>query len=365
MTLSALSARRPDNSNAMRQTVIRTGLEALYFTGAYRALRNRFGGVGAILTLHHVRPGRDNAFQPNRLLEVAPVFLAAVIDALKRADVEFVSLDDMHHRLIARDFARRFVCLTFDDGYRDNKVWAYPILKRRGVPFAIYVPTSFPDGQGELWWLVLEKVIAANTSVALAMDGAERRFDCKTPAAKAEAFATIYWWLRARESEAELRAAVNALALRYGIDAAALCNELCMSWDEISALAADPLVTIGAHTVNHVMLRKTAETAVRDEMEASAATIAHKLGSRPAHFSYPVGDPTSAGPREFRIAREMGFKTAVTTRPGVLFSEHGEHLTALPRLSLNGEYQRLRYVDVLMSGAATALWNGFKRVDAA
>jgi len=139
-----------------------------------------------------------------------------------------------------------------------------------------------------------------------------------------------------------MRAAVNALAERHGIETAGLCRSLCMTWDEIAALSADPLVTIGAHTVNLVMLRKAAEADGRAEMAGSADAIAAKLGVRPAHFSYPVGDPTSAGQREFAIARELGFKTAVTTRPGVLFPEHDVHLTALPRISLNGEFQRLR-----------------------
>ncbi len=82
----------------------------------------------------------------------------------------------------------------------------------------------------------------------------------------------------------------------------------------------------------------------------SRSVIEASLGKRPDHLSYPVGDRTSAGPREFKIAEELGFKTAVTTRPGVLFPEHRDHLMALPRISLNGEHQQLRYVRVLLVG---------------
>jgi peptidoglycan/xylan/chitin deacetylase (PgdA/CDA1 family) len=84
-----------------------------------------------------------------------------------------------------------------------------------------------------------------------------------------------------------------------------------------------------------------------------------------SHLAYPYGDRNAAGEREFAMARESGFKTAVTTRPGMIFAENAAHLTALPRVSLNGNYQDQRYLPVLTSGAATALWNGFRRVDAA
>lgn len=349
----------------MRRVLIRSGLEGLYFTGAHRLLRGFLGGVGGILTLHHVRPPRSDAFQPNRLLEIAPAFLEQVITGLRASGVDIITLDEMRRRLLARDFGRRFVVFTFDDGYRDNREWAYPILKRHAVPFTIYVPASFPDGTGDLWWLTLQDVIAAQDRIEMPLGGTLRQFDCATAEAKQETFEEIYWSLRALPDEGDLRAALRALAERYQVDTSARCRDLCMTWKEIAELAADPLVTIGAHTVNHFMLRKAPEEVVRREMQESADRIEHELGRRPAHFSYPVGDPTSAGPREFATARELGFETAVTTRPGVLFPEHGDHLTALPRLSLNGEFQRMRYVEVLTSGAATALWNGFKRVDAA
>jgi len=66
-----------------RNAVIRAGLEVLYFSGAHILLRPIFSGVGAVFMLHHVRPGRDDDFQPNRHLEVTPQFLRATLAHLK------------------------------------------------------------------------------------------------------------------------------------------------------------------------------------------------------------------------------------------------------------------------------------------
>jgi peptidoglycan/xylan/chitin deacetylase (PgdA/CDA1 family) len=349
----------------VKSAIIRTGFDTLYFSGAHLLLRPFFEGVGAIVMLHHVRPPRRAEFQPNRLLEVSPEFLAQTIAWLRRQDIDIVSLDEMLRRLTERDFARRFVCITFDDGYRDNKLFAYPILKQHGAPFCIYVPTSFPERRGKLWWLALEAVITGNDSIDVTLAGAQRRIVCTTPQQKREAYDTVYWWLRGLTTEAEVLGFVDALAARYGVDIGPVADELCMDWNEIRELAADPLVTIGAHTVNHIMLGKAAEAAARFELKASRDAIEAALGAEVRHLAYPYGGRDLVGPREFRLASELGYRTAVTTRPGVLFPEHDQHLTALPRLSLNGEYQAARYVKVLMSGAATALFNGFRRVDAA
>ena len=345
--------------SALKKTVIRAGLEGLYFSGAHLAMKPFVGGVGVILTLHHVRPRRIDTFQPNRCLEVSPAFFSKVIAKLRRSGLDLVSLDEMHRRLTERDFRRRFACITFDDGYRDLMQWAYPVLRKHNVPFALYVPTSFPDRIGELWWLALERVIAENSRIGLLIDRQERRFDCATPAEKRALFGELYWWLRGRETEDELRDVVRDLCLRYGVDMKAFCEELCMTWEEIATLARDPLVTIGAHTVNHVILKKTSDRVARSELEMGRAVIEAAIGVRPEHLAYPVGDRTSAGEREYRLAKELGFKTATTTNPGVLFPEHADQLMALPRISLNGEYQQMRYVRVLMSGAATAMWNRF------
>lgn len=349
----------------LRKTIIRAGMESLFFSGAYLAMRPFVGGIGVILTLHHVRPPRSGAFQPNRLLEVTPKFFKKLIRYLRKSGADLVSLDEVHRRLTEQDFKRRFVALTFDDAYRDLARFAYPVMKEYGVPFTLFIPTSFPDHLGELWWLGLEAVIARNKRIGLVIRGEDRRFDCATVTEKREVFDAIYWWLRSLKTEDEMRRVVRDLCARYHVDLKTFCSDLCMTWEEIAKITADPIVTVGAHTVHHGILKRASDAVVRSEMKMSRSVIEAALGVRPQHFAYPVGDATSAGPREFAIAAELGFNTAVTTRPGVLFPGHREHLTALPRISVNGEFQQMRFMRVLISGAATAMWNGFRRVEAA
>src|SRR5260370_21072725 len=94
-------------------------------------------------------------------------------------------------------------------------------------------------------------------------------------------------------------------------------DALCMTLVEIRELAADPLATMGAHTVNHVMLAKADDATARAELEASRDVIAAALGRPVGHFAYPYGGPHLGGKREVRIAPELGYKTARTTHTRV------------------------------------------------
>jgi peptidoglycan/xylan/chitin deacetylase (PgdA/CDA1 family) len=129
-----------------------------------------------------------------------------------------------------------------------------------------------------------------------------------------------------------------------------------MDWDEVRAIAKDPLCTIGAHTIHHRALAKLPMEDAMAEITGSMARIEAEIGQRPRFLAYPYGDPLSAGEREFNLACAAGIEAAVTTRKGLIFPSHGQKPTALPRVSINGDYQQLRYLDVLLSGTAFALW---------
>jgi peptidoglycan/xylan/chitin deacetylase (PgdA/CDA1 family) len=348
-----------------RSHVIRAGLGALYFTGAHFLLRPIFAGVGAVFMLHHVRPARDAAFQPNRHLEVTPEFLRTMLSHLKSRDIDIVTMDEVHQRLVERNFSRRFACFTLDDGYRDNRDFALPVMREFDAPLTVYVASDFAEGCGRLWWIALELAIAKASSIEVKLADVATRLDTSTPAAKQAAFDRLHDWLRGLPGEHDIQREVSALCARHGVDETTICRELCMSWDELKSFAADPLVTIGAHTITHCNLARQTADIASHEMATSRARIEAALGRPVIHLAYPYGDKIAAGSREFALARSAGFKTAVTTRPGMIFPESADHLTALQRVSLNGNYQDARILPVLTSGAATAMWNGFRRIDAA
>ena len=350
----------------VKTAMMKAAMAGLYHTGAHRLLAPYTQGVGVIFTLHHVRPEpvEPKPFAPNRILAVTPEFLDAVFDQVEEAGLDVITLDEAAGRLQSGG-GNRFVCFTFDDGYRDNLEYAYPMFKRRGLPFTLYVPTEYPTGHGELWWQALEEVVAgAEHEIALRRDGETWRLPTATVADKERSFEQVYWWLRAID-ELSQRRAVRALAETYGVDLSAQCRAQVMSWDEIRTMAADPLVTIGAHTKDHYAIAKLSESEAMNQMVGSADRIEEELDARPLHFAYPYGDPGSAGPRDFALAARAGFKTAVTTRKGMLFPDHRDHLTALPRVSLNGDFQSLTYTALYLSGAPFALWNKFQQVNAA
>ena len=348
-----------------RSNVIRAGLGALYFTGAHHLLRPIFAGVGAIFMLHHVRPARDREFQPNRHLEIAPDFLRAMLSHLRSRGIDVISMDEVHRRLTQGEFSRRFACFCIDDGYRDNRDFALPVMREFDAPFTVYVASDFAEGVGKLWWIALELVIAKARAIELTTGDTPTRIDASTPDTKQAAFERVHELLRSLPTEQDVHREIGALCARHEVDENAVCRELCMSWDELKPFADDPLVTIGAHTMTHCNLAKTSASQAAQEMATARARIEDMLQRQAVHLAYPYGDKEAAGRREFALARSVGFKTAVTTRPGMIFPESADHLTALPRVSLNGNYQDARILPVLTSGAATAMWNGFRRVDAA
>jgi peptidoglycan/xylan/chitin deacetylase (PgdA/CDA1 family) len=347
-----------------RTTILTAGFEAIYHSGAARFLAPRWGGVGVIFCLHHVTPGGglQTGFAPNSNLEITPEFLSDIITLVKQLGYELISMSAAVDRLKAGIFDNRFAVFTLDDGYKDNQLHALPVFQKHQCPFTVYASPRIVEGICELWWRGLEAVIATASHLDVKIGEEVFASDIISDAAKWKAWKTLAPKLQAMPELAQ-RDTIKNLADRYSVDLHAICRNTAMTWQELRDISANPLVTIGAHTLNHYNLSKLPEVDARFEIIESGRVIAAQLAKPVEHFAYPYGNRDAAGPREFGIAAEAGYRSSVVTRLGTLQPQHSHHLQALPRIMISGRFQNTRYIEALISGVPGRLANGLKQLN--
>ncbi len=343
-----------------KKRLISSGFSFFRMTGLHRLATGWTRGVGAILMFHQVRPWIARDFTPNRLLEITPEFLDAVLTRVQALGFLIVSLDTALNMMAAKA-ERPFAVLTFDDGYKDTRDFALPILEKHRAPFTMYVTTGFADRSARLWWVELEEAIRRLPQVAIDIGGESVTLPSATTADKYAAFTTLYRRLSDGREEVLLDV-IRELAAKARVNSAELVDELCLDWEGVKDISRNELCTIGVHTLTHPRLAKRSDAFMRHELAESRWLIEAHIDKPAEHLAYPVGDRAAAGDREVKAAAELGFKSAVTTRPGMIFPAHEDYKTALPRLSINGNWQSINAVEILLSGVPFALWNRGKRV---
>lgn len=335
------------------EVVRKLALNMARYSGLVPLARPLMGGIGAILMLHRVTACPEKPFGANRHLNIAPDFLDAVIADMKASGYVLVSMDEAVERIRLGGAGGMFAALTADDAYRDNLTEALPVLEKHAAPLTIYVAPALIDGAADLWWDVIDDVVASGCTLELKRPAGLEALDCSEP----DALPRLYDHLTQEVAEEEQRAVVRGFAAVAGVDAGEAGRKTLMNWYELRSIAENPLVTIGAHTVNHYNLKRLSVESARREMNDVVSRLKSEIGAEPRHLAYPYGFASAVGCREVELAREAGYLSAVTTRHGVLRAAHADHLLALPRISMNGRYQRLAHIRTMLSGITTPLAN--------
>jgi peptidoglycan/xylan/chitin deacetylase (PgdA/CDA1 family) len=346
-----------------RSTLLRTCFDVLHYSGAAAVLKPFFAGAGVVFCLHRVMPGGgvENGFAPNANLAISPQFLSDIIQLVKARGYDLIHLHEVGARLSSPQ-AKPFAVFTLDDGYLDNLVHAMPVFRKQRCPFTVFVAPHITDGKCEMWWSNLEAIIAASSTLDGQIEGADYQFETRNDAEKYAAWSFLAPKVQAMP-EHDQREWILREADKARVDVYALCRAAAMTWDDVRLMAADPLATIGAHTLNHYNLLKLDAEDAQWEMEESKCRIEEEIGKSIETFAYPYGNSDAAGPREFALAADAGFKASVTTRHGVVFQTHADHMQALPRLMVSGRFQKTRYIETMITGMSGALSNRFQKVN--
>lgn len=278
---------------------------------------------GEILALHRVVEERS-LLRDNRSLEVTPTFLEQTILKYKSAGYRFVSLDEVQQQVGSRKRSKnKFVCFTLDDGYADNYELAYPVFKKHNCPFAIYLTTDFPDKKAQFWWYPLQDILLENEKLQLN----SVVYDCSNLKKKNQAFRKI----REKIFTSDAGITLKALEQLFKESVRATQHDihtLALNWEQVSELVADPLCTIGAHTVSHASLPALSDEEIRKELTSGKKIIEDRINKSVKHFSYPFGNWDK---RVARLVMEQ-YDTAVLAEGGLV--RKGDTLDRLNRNDL-------------------------------
>lgn len=324
-------------------------------------LRPIYGGLGSILMFHRVcHPTGRKPVPGASSIEFSPERFQQTLDHLEENHYHFLSLDELYHGLKWNNLEKRFAIITFDDGYVDNYSIVYPILKKRQIPFAIYVTTSFPEGKAILWWYLLEELLDGNGTILIKENEHPINYDLSDEDQRKQASWTIRRIMKS-STPSNFKRNIDTIFSANGLDPYSTVKELSLTWNQIIELSRDPLVTIGAHTVNHYQLSHLDENDVKAEVTLARNRLSETIKKPVDHFAYPFGGRAAAVEREFQIIKKMDFRTATTTRTANVFSEHRDHLEALPRLDM-GMFSSNDQFDLGLNGWLPARLNRFQRV---
>lgn len=321
------SLHRPDFSSRWRGAIARSRLT--------RALRP-WTGLATCLMYHRVCTDQtglcDKArgFAPNRELSVT---ISAFDEQMAYVAKHFncLSLPEAIEKLACGKLPERSLIVTFDDGYLDNLTLALPILRRHAVPATIYVATGLIDQADLPWWYELEDLIAAGDGFHIYWNKENLHYSTIDEAAKRKTFRTLNPMLKKMEPAEQTR---FMRLMRQGSVKRIQRDSQLMNLRQLIELAADPLITIGAHTHHHLSLSCLSPIRLRHEMMRSKTLLEDWLKQPIEHLAYPFGGQGQASTREFDAADELGFTSAVTTRLGHFQRFHKDNLLALPRIGI-------------------------------
>lgn len=224
--------------------------------------------------------------------------------------------------------SRLSVAITFDDGYADNYENVLPILEKYGIPATIFVTTGNLGTKKEFWWDEVERLLTAGNSYP-------EKFTLKDPVLgytwetdtfdkRKELVKTIRWLLRMEVEKDTVDNWLEQLREWANLPDVGRKDYLALNNAQLEALSKSKLITIGAHTVNHMSLGAMAGEQQYNEIKKSLSDIARIIGKVPEVFSYPFGMKNDYNMTTLKICEELGIRKAATTCPQLYDSKFGK-----------------------------------------
>ncbi|MCK9355995.1 MAG: polysaccharide deacetylase family protein [Dehalococcoidia bacterium] len=287
----------------------------------YSSLRARVRQPGAAIFMYHsVHP----APPPWLRNVVSPSVFEQEMDSIARFG-NVVPLEWLVARLAdGKSIQPRTLCITFDDGYRNNLQYAWPVLRKRSLPATVFVTTGWLEA--DPWFSRLSHALYTTTQNSVDAPGLGRQ-PLASEYIRLRAIRRICVHLHQLSPGERESTTARLLSAMEGTVPASSRERLMLTWDEAIELQQNG-ISIGAHTVSHPVLTALPRDEARAEIALSRRAIEEHLRAECRVFAYPYGAFSSD---TTRLVRDSGFSAAVTTV--ARFTTAASDLFALSRVT--------------------------------
>ena len=294
-------------------TMIATIADRTGFLDAYAFSRRKLTkSQVAILMYHRVGPKTDDwSFEPLSLQS----FEKQIVYFCRNYEV--ISVDQLVNYIqLRKSLPEKAVAITFDDGYKDNYLYAYPMIKKYHVPATIFITTGH-IGTGKLFWWDLVNYVIQHSNVNPLNLGKEGCYLIQSETEKIHSNFIICEKMK-KMPENEKNFLIKRLIGISNIKniPSEVGNQLILSWDEIKEMSSEG-INFGAHSISHPVLTNMPLEQAKFEIIQSKKDIEKQLGRETIGFSYPDGNFNST---ISKYIQESGFSWAVSTFPNKLLS---------------------------------------------
>ncbi|MGZ9739428.1 polysaccharide deacetylase family protein [Pseudomonas sp. GNP012] len=292
--------------------------------------RNQLHGAGVILMLHRVLASDRAAALPHRNeLCVGPKAFEHLLAWLKK-HFDCVPLMDILQSGTPRS-DRPKVALTFDDGWRDNAVNAFPLLQEYQVPASIFLSTDFIGSRQRFWWESIGETLwnshgeqaRRHLIERLQLAGRALPTLCDDPDEQRRSLALLNFLQSLKTlSPPDLN--------RLTDDCPQESLPQALDWQQVRTLEASGLVRFGPHGASHAILTGLDDQRLDEELRRSRDALLHGCHQPLPVYCYPNGD-NDARVRQ-QVARH-DFPFALGTGTGIYRGT--EDPLALPRFGVS------------------------------
>lgn len=258
-----------------------------------------------ILAYHRVNDENDHFFPA-----ISTIQFARQMEILAEY-FTVCSLDRLLDGIQTGDMPENAVAVTFDDGYRDNYLNAFPVLKRHSIPATIFLATGV-IGSGILLWH--DRIFAAfRDTRAPWLAGLDSNIGSLPLASVEEKLVAqkrvlnLLWSMDPQKREIAIQRLNDCLEVNSSKET----GGLMMSWEEVLEMRRNG-IDFGAHTVTHSILSRLPRQSAAREITDSLKAIGKKLGTRVTSFAYPVGREMDFNATTKALLEEAGCRCAVT-----------------------------------------------------